>query len=453
MTTTSGGRANGNSNGKLPPGSAGFPIVGETFAFLKDSFAFVSDRQAKYGPVFRTQLLGKPAVVMIGPTGSEKFIDTNVIARADSAPPHIVELFAGSSLPFLDDSAHRGRKSLILHAFSREALASYLPALDEIVAATLSRWADQPEVHGIHEMKRLAIKAIMANFVGISDDVLLDSFVAKFSLLTAGFGALPIKFPGTTLSRALAARDVILATLRTEVAKHRSAPRGDGLSRVLSAKLEDGSTLDDAAALLEVHHMFLAGYIVFAEFAGIVLTLDKHQDIAANLRAEVMQTCPSGALTQKALANMPQLLQFVKEVKRYTPILPFIFAKAKMAFMVEGYEVPKDWMVLWALRETNMWPASFREPAKFDPARFGGDRKEDMASPFAFVPQGVGEETGHRCPGLDYATLFMQLFTAHLVRDFTLSLPEQDTRPMWKMIPPEPTDGLRLRLKPAPAAP
>jgi len=447
MTTSSDVSVGDGSKSKLPPGSAGLPVVGETFSFLKDSFAFVSDRQAKYGPIFRTQLLGKAAVVMIGPTGSEKFLDTSVIGRVDSAPPHIVELFAGSSLPFLDDPTHRGRKALILHAFSREALASYLPALDEIVAATLSRWADQPEVHGIHEMKRLAIKAIMANFVGISDEALLDSFVAKFSLLTAGFGALPIKLPGSTLSRALAARDAILVTLRTEVAKHRRAPSEDGLSRVLSAKLEDGSTLDDDAALLEVHHMFLAGYIVFAEFAGIVLTLDKHPDIAAGLRAEVNQACPSGAITHTALANMPQVLQFVKEVKRYTPILPFIFAKARTAFEVGGYQVPKDWMVLWALRETNMWPASFREPTKFDPARFGGDRKEDMASPHAFVPQGVGDETGHRCPGLDYATVFMQLFTAHLVRDFTFALPEQDLSLMWKMIPPEPKDGLRLRLK------
>jgi len=369
-----------------------------------------------------------------------------VIARADSAPPHIVELFAGSSLPFLDDPTHRSRKALILHAFSREALASYLPALDEIVSTTLSGWAAQPEVRGVHEMKRLAIKAIMANFVGISDEALLDGFVAKFSLLTAGFGALPIKLPGSTLARALAARDEILATLRTEVAKHRAAPREDGLSRVLSAKLEDGSTVDDAAALLEVHHMFLAGYIVFAEFAGIVLTLDKHKDVAESLRAEIAQACPSGAFTHQHLANMPQLLQFVKEVKRLTPILPFIFAKAKQSFIVDGHHVPKDWMVLWALRETNMWPASFREPTKFDPARFGGDRKEDMASLHAFVPQGVGPETGHRCPGLDYATLFMQLFTAHLVRDFTVSLPEQDTSYMWKMIPPEAKDGLRLRL-------
>ncbi len=115
-------------------------------------------------------------------------------------------------------------------------------------------------------------------------------------------------------------------------------------------------------------------------------------------------------------------------------------------FELGGYRIPKDWMVLWALRETNMWPASFREPSKFDPDRFGEARAEDKASEHAFVPQGVGPETGHRCPGLDYATMFMQLFAAHLVRDYELSLPEQDTSYQWKIIPPEPKAGLAFQL-------
>lgn len=434
----------------LPPGSSGLPLVGETLAFLKDSFAFVAQRSAKHGPIFRTHLLGKPAVVMIGPDASAKFIDTNVIGRADSAPPHIVDLFAGQSLPFLDDSTHRDRKALVLHAFTPEALASYLPALDAIVAQTLSDWARRPEVQGIHEMKRLAIKAIMRNFVGVSDEALLDQFVAHFSRLTAGFGAIPIRLPGSTLSAAIAARDAILATLRAEVAKHRTTPGDDGLSRVLRAKLDGGGALDDDAALLEVHHMFLAGYIIFAEFAGIVSALNDKQDLAARLAAEIAQACPSGPVTPAALAKMPLLLQFVKEVKRHTPILPFIFAKARRTFEFGGYTIPKDWMVLWALRETNMWPASFREPVRFDVDRFGPERQEDAKTEHAYVPQGVGPASGHRCPGLDYASLFMQLFTVHLVRDFELALPAQDTSYAWKMIPPEPRDGLRLALKPRP---
>ncbi|KAI8541067.1 hypothetical protein RHMOL_Rhmol08G0034300 [Rhododendron molle] len=55
-------------NGRLPPGSMGLPLVGETIQFLipsksMDVPAFFSKRIKKYGPVFRTSLVGRPVVV------------------------------------------------------------------------------------------------------------------------------------------------------------------------------------------------------------------------------------------------------------------------------------------------------------------------------------------------------------------------------------------------------
>lgn len=42
----------------LPPGSFGWPIVGETISFLLDP-QFADKRQAKYGNIFKTQLIGR----------------------------------------------------------------------------------------------------------------------------------------------------------------------------------------------------------------------------------------------------------------------------------------------------------------------------------------------------------------------------------------------------------
>ena len=109
-----------------------------------------------------------------------------------------------------------------------------------------------------------------------------------------------------------------------------------------------------------------------------------------------------------------------------------------------GYTIPKGWMVLWAVHSTNQFAPSFAEPAKFDPERFATGRAEHEKRPHAFSPQGPGPEDGHRCPGLDYATLFISLFVVSLVRSsvqWSLAAPETTYR--WNMIPPEPTDGLR----------
>ncbi|KAF5183053.1 Cytochrome p450 [Thalictrum thalictroides] len=56
---------NPSCNGKLPPGSMGFPLLGETLQFFKpvssfDIHPFVKDRMKRYGSLFKTSLVGCP---------------------------------------------------------------------------------------------------------------------------------------------------------------------------------------------------------------------------------------------------------------------------------------------------------------------------------------------------------------------------------------------------------
>ena len=53
---------------------------------------------------------------------------------------------------------------------------------------------------------------------------------------------------------------------------------------------------------------------------------------------------------------------------------------------------------------------------------------------------------GHRCPGLDYATYFMQLFAIVLLRDYTWQLPQQNFEINWSKTPPDVKDGIRARV-------
>jgi len=62
-------------------------------------------------------------------------------------------------------------------------------------------------------------------------------------------------------------------------------------------------------------------------------------------------------------------------------------------------------------------------------------------------PQGGEPPTGHRCLGLDYATFLSVAFVALLVRGYDWELPPQDLEYNWQKLPPEPRDGLRVRLQ------
>lgn len=71
----------------LPKGSLGYPLIGETFSFLqaqkKDQGPqWINQRVAKYGPVFKTSLMGSPTLIIVGQAGN-KFIlgsDEDVLA-------------------------------------------------------------------------------------------------------------------------------------------------------------------------------------------------------------------------------------------------------------------------------------------------------------------------------------------------------------------------------------
>ena len=147
------------------------------------------------------------------------------------------------------------------------------------------------------------------------------------------------------------------------------------------------------------------------------------------------------------LAQMTYVNQVVSEVKRLCPILPTIFGKAKETFEFEGRTIPQGWMVMFALRAINTDERSFPDPERFDPERHT-DAKTKARDENAFVPHGPGAETGHKCPGTDYATYFMQVFVTLLLRNATVELAPQALEYDWSVTPPEPKSGLRMTVRP-----
>src|SRR5579864_6315360 len=379
----------------LPPGGGGLPLLGETLPFLKDVFGFVASRTARHGPIWQTRILGRRTAVLAGPDASGRFIDSEV-QRAGAMPPHVQELFGGSSLPLLDGDPHLSRKTFILQAFTRDALAGYLPRIERMVAAALERWSAQPEIAWIPELKRLSIEVICATVMGIPPGAETEALRADYQLVLRAFSHLPVPLPGTAYSRGRAALARILARFAAAIADHRREPRHDGLSRILAATDGAGRQIGVEECKVELHHLIIAGLIVFAELAAIVQQLTRHPDVRARLEAEVAGL-PAGpesgggsgsGLTHEALAGAPYLLQVMMEVKRLCPILPVLFGKARQSFEFKGRTVPAGWMVLWGHRASLVTAEIYPDPERFDPERFAPARGEHLRHPYAFVPHG-----------------------------------------------------------------
>jgi cytochrome P450 len=192
-----------------------------------------------------------------------------------------------------------------------------------------------------------------------------------------------------------------------------------------------------------MHHFLLAGQIVYAELAAILRSLHEHPEVCERLRAEILAQAPSGPIGPTQLRAMPYLMQVVDEVKRTCPNVPMIFGRAKRDFDVAGYAIQQGTLVMMAINESNLDPI-FTAPETFDPDRFSPERDEKSRAPDAFIPQGAGALTFHKCAGYDFATVMMQLFAVVALRTADWDLPPQDLSLKW-VVPPEHKSGLVVR--------
>lgn len=436
---------------KLPPGSNGLPLLGETHLLLRDGFGFVEERARRHGPVFRTRILGRPTAVITGPEATALFIDTRKVQREGSMPPNIQTLFGGQALPVLDGEVHRERKHFIMAAFSHQALASYLPALERLTADYFRRWTAAGELRWSDELERLSLEAIGETLMGIPPGPGMDELRALYGVFFRGFGALPIPLPGTAFWRAKRILARLLAIHRANVDQHLAAPpREDGLSRILAAKSPlTGAPPAPEDVARELHHLVIAGLIVRRWMATLILELQRQPEVRARLADEIARTAATqaGPLTLERLAAMPYLTQVTDEVRRISPVVHVFFGKAREAIEFAGYTIPAGWSIFWGIRASHLAPEVYPDPLRFDPERFAPARAEHLRHAHAFAPNGAGGAMGHKCAGYELAPIILQIFAIELLRrhDWTLA-PAQDLEPAWNQVPPMPRDGLRARV-------
>ena len=167
----------------------------------------------------------------------------------------------------------------------------------------------------------------------------------------------------------------------------------------------------------------------------------------ARLLDEVKRVAPSGPLSLETLQRMKYLDQVTMEVRRLSPVVPVFFGKARETFEFKDRTIPASWMVLWAHRSSHLRGEVYADPLRFDPDRFSDARAEHKKHEYAFVPNGAGLPTGHKCAGYEFAPCFLKVFTVELLRGYTWEIvPGQDLSYDWRMIPPPPRSGLKARV-------
>jgi cytochrome P450 len=431
----------------LPPGSLGLPWIGETLAFVKDSFAFFAERRQKHGPVFKTRLLGEPVVCLTGPDAVSFFYDTRYFTRVDASFPQLRELLHPDAIPFLDQSpAHAIRREFLLQAFTPEALAGYVPPLERIIKRYLANWGDAGSLLWVPELQAMCFDAANTLFAGASPDSSDRGAFDAFARMSAGFLALPVKLPFTRYGRALKGRDELRGYLHQRItATPGTAGTTDVLGRLRAARVH-GEAMGQKELEIETLHLFFGAFaVITGALANMGIALAGHAGVRERARSEVKAVTPSGPLDLETLSKLTYLTQVGKEVRRYYKLVPTtFFARVAEDCEFNGYRLPAGIKAIACLRETMHDPATFPAPGTFDPDRFSPERAEDK-EPNRFIPHGGGPWDGHRCAGERLAELMIQVYATLLLRDYAWELPSGDHTLTSGQLVPMPKDGLPVR--------
>ncbi|KAF5176868.1 Cytochrome p450 [Thalictrum thalictroides] len=416
----------------LPPGTMGWPLIGETFELQRFSIAgkpyeFHKKRVRKYNTdIFKTCIIGEKSIILWGLAGNKLIFTSEKTLMLTWWHDTLKKLFGTSFFTAPYDEAVRTRK--IVTAFlQQEVMHQLVERFDKTCRKCMQRdWIGNNKVLAFSLIKKYAFSIACDMFTSVDDSEWETKMMKEFNILLGGVFQLPIYFPGTRHYKAVRSADLIREELIKLIKKKRMIRDLEGttdkdlISYLIDAHGENGNVLSDTEIADNVILLMNAGHDTSTSSMMMLMKYlaempDCYYKVLQEQREIAMQKKPGELLNKDDIHKMKYSWNVIKEVLRLSPPIVGTFRKSKVDFTYNGYTVPKGWVVSWITYSTHKDARYFQDPEKFDPVRF--DR--DKLTPYTFVPFGGGPRM---CPGNEFAKLEMLVFLHHLVREFRWEL-------------------------------
>ncbi|XP_034676670.1 abscisic acid 8'-hydroxylase CYP707A1-like isoform X2 [Vitis riparia] len=404
---------------KLPPGSMGWPYIGETLQlYSQDPSVFFAAKQKRYGEIFKTHILGCPCVMLASPEAARFVLVTQAHLFKPTYPKSKERLIGPSALFFHQGDYHNRLRKLVQGSLSPEAIRNLVADIEALAVSALDSWAGGHVFNTFHEIKKFSFEVGILAIFGRLEARYREELKKNYCIVDRGYNSFPTNIPGTPYKKALWARkrlSKILSELIGERKEKRLADK-DLLGSLLNSKDEKGETLtNDQIADNIIGVLFAAQDTTASVMTWILKYLHDDPKLLEAVKAEQKAINKSNEegnrpLTWSQTRNMPVTHKVILESLRMASIISFTFREAVADVEFKGYLIPKGWKVMPLFRNIHHDPKFFPDPQKFDPSRF-----EVAPKPNTFVPFGNGV---HACPGNELAKLEMLIMTHHLVTKF-----------------------------------
>jgi fatty-acid peroxygenase len=397
-----------------------------TLRLLSEGYLFIMNRANRFNSdVFHTRLLGHHTIAMVGEDAARVFYDEEKFQRKGAAPNRVQKtLFGKGGVQGMDEKAHKHRKRMFMNLMSKDNVKKFHEIMTKQWEYALDQWEAMGPVMLYEESQYVLTKAALT-WAGIPLDNHSDDITEELVSLFESPASLGLKHWEGRKNRKKLEKWII--RMINDVRKRKIEPaRNTALYEFTWHRDLDGELLDEETVAVEVLNIIrpIVANAVYINF--IIRALNDYPKEKEKLQAR----------------NRDYDTMFIQEVRRFYPFFPFAAAVVKRDFIWNSHEFKKGTLTLLDLYGTNHDPRSWKEPDKFNPERF----RNYEGSPFAFIPQGGGENyLGHRCAG-EYITIeIMKIVLDFFVRRMHYDLPEQEFEFSMNKIPAVPNDRVILQ--------
>nr|KJB69308.1 hypothetical protein B456_011G015500 [Gossypium raimondii] len=259
---------------KHPPGSMGFPLIGQTLSFLhamrtNSIEQWLLQRTSKYGPVSKLSLFGTPTVFVHGQSAN-KFIftcDGNVLGNHQ--PPSFKRICGERNMTALIGDDHKRVRGALVSFLKPEMLKQYVGKMDEEVRNHVEmHWHGNQKVMVMPLMKTLTFNIMSSLIFGIGKGETRNNLIELLQHMMNGLMSLPINLLFTRFNRSLKASAQLRAFIKNLISERKAAleqrvadTRKDLIACLLGiGKTEPSIRMSDEEIVDNVIGVMIAGY-------------------------------------------------------------------------------------------------------------------------------------------------------------------------------------------------
>ncbi|XP_037431846.1 cytochrome P450 87A3-like [Triticum dicoccoides] len=414
--------------GRLPPGSMGFPLVGETFQFLRpspslDIPAFYKQRLERYGRLFKTNLVGHPVVVSMDAEVNRFIFQQEGKLFRSWYPDTANSIFGKDSMVYYDGSVHKYVRSFAARLFGIDSLRDVLFAeMEHSVTQNLAVWATEPFIEVKDAVATMIFDHMAKKLIGFGPDKsrkLRKNFDAFFQ----GMVSFPLYFPGTTFYGCIQGRKKLQNVLKDLLKERLSTPQmrhGDFLDEVVDELRSGTGTMNEKFAVDFVAALLFGTFATISSALAVGMKLlSDHPNVVESLKEEheaILKKREDGrtGITWDEYKSMTFTAQVTNEIVRISNVSPGIFRKALTDVPVKGYTIPAGWLVMISPMAIHLNPELYEDPLTFNPWRWQDESKKSTLLK-NFMPFGGG--TRH-CVGAEFSKIQIAIFLHTLVTNY-----------------------------------